>query len=266
MNGHRHAVVFGGDFNSGIPSAELTTFTSISGLTNVFAELRDPDAATGDPIDHIFYRGPYRVRQMQLRSGPAETSDQPWVLVELVSPPDGFAARYGNFVKLKHHQTGGSLHSHPLTYGHPGTSGQQQVTAYEGADDNDLWRIKGPNRGPNQAGRPVLDGHRIRLEHVLTRRNLHSHARRPSPVTRQQEVTCFGNDGRGDDNDDWRLEVEGGGPWEAGKRIRLIHLGTNHALHSHANAQHPQWTNGQQEVTAYAGRDDNDWWYPFHQR
>jgi hypothetical protein len=31
-------------------------------------------------------------------------------------------------------------------------------------------------------------------------------------------------------------------------------------LHSHSGASHKDHTAGQQEVTCFAGRDDNDWW------
>ena len=56
------------------------------------------------------------------------------------------------------------------------------------------------------------------------------------------------------------MEVDGGGEWKAGKRVRLIHVPTDHALHSHGGWSHPEWTMGQQEVTCYQWRDDNDWW------
>ena len=165
---------------------------------------------------------------------------------------------YGATIKLSHVFTGRTLHSHALNYGHSGTSGQQQVTAFEGADDNDLWRIKTAHGQPDRNGQPVRGGDVIRLEHVLTRRNLHSHSGHPSPVTRQQEVTCFGNGGQGDGNDNWKVELSG--DWFAKQRLRLVHVATNHALHSHAGPSHPQHTAGQQEVTGFSGRDDNDWW------
>lgn len=178
------------------------------------------------------------------------------------------AARYGTQVKMMHQSTTRTLHSHALPYAHPGTSGQQQVTAFEWLDDNDWWRVKGPHGQPenHKIGQPVQHGDIVRLEHVLTKRNLHSHGGIQSPLTKQQEVTCFGGNSIGDSNDNWRVEVEGGGTWESGKRLRLIHVNTNHALHSHYWWSHPSWTAGQQEVTAFASRDDNDWWSLFEVR
>lgn len=181
---------------------------------------------------------------------------------DILVPAAATAVRLGVTIKVRHWVTGRALHSHPLVYGHPGTSGQQQVTCFAGSDDNDLWLVNGPDGQPSGqgAGQSVQHGDVIRLEHVLTRRNLHSHGGFPSPVTRQQEVTCFGQSGAGDANDNWRVEVDGGRAWQAGSRVRLVHVPTNAALHSHQGFSHPQWTSGQQEVTGFGPRDHNDWW------
>lgn len=126
------------------------------------------------------------------------------------------AQNYGDIVKIKHVLTNTHLHSHAINYGHPNSSGQQQVTAFGGADDNDFWVIKA-GHGMNSRSGSINHGDVIRLEHYLTRRNLHSHAGIPSPVSGQQEVTCFGDNGNGDSNDNWRIEIEGGAP---GLRIK----------------------------------------------
>lgn len=44
----------------------------------------------------------------------------------------------------------------------------------------------------------VRCGDTIRLEHVLTKRNLHSEGLFMSMITEQQEVSAFGSDGLGD--------------------------------------------------------------------
>lgn len=182
---------------------------------------------------------------------------------DLVPEMTSTTMRYGMVLKLRHAATGRALHSHPFNYGHAGSSGQQQVTCFQDADSNDLWLLKGPDGLPVdfQSGQPVQHGNIIRLEHLATRRNLHSHVGFPSPVTDQQEVTCFGDGGIGDGNDNWRVEVDGGGTWVTERTIRLIHLPTNAALHSHAGFSDSQWTMGQQEVTGFAGRDSNDLWF-----
>ncbi len=171
--------------------------------------------------------------------------------------------RYGDVIKLRHKLTGCALHSHNLPYTHSNTSGQQQVTAFAGADRNDYWIVKGAHGFGAFDGRggPVRSHDIIRLEHQSTRKNLHSHIGRPSPITGQQEVTAYGMDGLGDTNDDWRIDVEGGGEWRENLPIRLIHVGSNCALHSHSGQSHPLFTAGQQEVTCFPNRDDNDIWF-----
>ncbi len=183
-------------------------------------------------------------------------------------PPASATVTYGSTVKIGHVLSGLTLHSHALSYGHPRSSGQQQVTCFGGADDNDLWRVKGPHgTAPGHAaGRPLRNGDTIRLEHVATGRNLHTHAGFPSPVSGQQELTCFGNRGVGDANDDWRVEVDRTAQWGARNRVRLVHVQTRVALHSHLGLSHPQWTAGQQEATGYTHRDDNDWWWLLERR
>ena len=51
-----------------------------------------------------------------------------------------------------------------------------------------------------------------------------------------------------------------GQPVKYGDTIRLKHVMTNYALHSHGiNYSHPH-SSQQQQVTAYAGHDSNDYW------
>ena len=171
--------------------------------------------------------------------------------------------RQGMVVKMRHQATGCALHSHRIPYSHPGTSGQQQVTCFAGGDDNDLWMLKGPHgqNTPQTYGQQIKHGDVVRLEHVATGRNLHSHGGISSPLTGQQEVTAFGINGNGDFNDNWCVEVDGAGPWTTDRAVRLIHVATGVALHSHAGWSDPVFTTGQQEVTGFAGRDSNDFWY-----
>lgn len=183
-----------------------------------------------------------------------------------LSPPDEApdlpAGTVGSWIRLRHVGTGRRLHSHPYDYGHAGGSGQQQVTCSATSEDDDVWRVRVGHRADEIPawGSSVEHGQVIRLEHVATNRNLHSHSGHRSPVTGQQEVTCYGVHGRGDGNDDWRLELVGAGRWAAGVRCRLVHRATGRALHSHEGFSHAVHTRGQQEVTGYVGRDDNDLW------
>lgn len=158
----------------------------------------------------------------------------------------------GDTVRVTHVLTGAHLHSHPFAYDHAGSSTQQQITGYAGSDNNDLWLLECSGSLQDKTG--------VQLRHVLTDRHLHSHPNHPAPVTpSQQEVTAWGGCGTTDLNDDWILEVEGGGVPGPSTRLRFIHKATGVALHSHKRSD-PRETMGQQEVTGYAGRDDNDWW------
>ena len=59
-------------------------------------------------------------------------------------------------------------------------------------------------------------GDTIRLEHVLTKRNLHSESLFMSMITEAQEVSAFGSDGLGDESntgreldDNWIINCHG---------------------------------------------------------
>jgi dolichyl-phosphate-mannose--protein O-mannosyl transferase len=85
-------------------------------------------------------------------------------------------------------------------------SGLQIVTAVESDKDiNSLFTIKeGENYPTKINGEPVLCGEVIRLEHITTGKNLHSHEFK-SFITNSQEACAFGEDGNGDVNDNFRI-------------------------------------------------------------
>ena len=165
---------------------------------------------------------------------------------------------YGMQLKLQHKGTGRRLHSHDSRY--PGGSKQQQVTGFDGDDDNDWWVIKAAHGAAEPAaGTRVTDGDVIRLQHSQTGRNLHSHGI-TSPVTKQQEVSAFGTGGHGDTNCNWRVRL---GQDDHGA-IRLHHVNTgrgadHHYLHSHGRML-PWWERRQGEVTVFGGKDRDDLW------
>jgi len=161
---------------------------------------------------------------------------------------------YGSILTLKHEATSHHLHSHPANYTHPGSSGQQQITCYNGSNSDNNFRIV-PGLGlPSLVG-PIANGSIVRLQHINTGAFLHSHVAK-SPVTGQQEVTGFTG---GDQNDNWRLELEGG-YFKQKSPFRLVHVATNRALHSHNAPYQTAPGNIQQEVTGFEGRDQNDFW------
>jgi len=71
----------------------------------------------------------------------------------------------------------------------------------------------------------ALGGTKIRLTHLETGCNLHSHNVR-SPLSSQQEITAYGADGQGDGGDDWVLYPVSGVSdkyWRKDQEINLRH-------------------------------------------
>ena len=64
------------------------------------------------------------------------------------------------------------------------------------------------NGGACVTGTPIKCGQVIRLMHLQTGTNLHTHGIR-SPLSNQHEVSCFGHDGVGDGGDDWMVVCDG---------------------------------------------------------
>ena len=94
-------------------------------------------------------------------------------------------------------------------------SGQQIVSCHERGDEiGSLWSVKeseyleeqtAEENELCQTGKPITCGQVIRLEHVQTGKNLHSHPI-PSPLSHKHEVSGYGDDGEGDGGDNWTIE------------------------------------------------------------
>lgn len=66
---------------------------------------------------------------------------------------------------------------------------------------------EGFHAAPCEVGKPVQCGETIRLEHLDTRKNLHSHLFR-APLSGNQEVSAFGDEnGNGDTGDNWQVHM-----------------------------------------------------------
>ena len=167
---------------------------------------------------------------------------------------------------------GGLLHSHVQTY--PVGSGQQQVTCYHYKDENNDWiilpRWDEPPYNPEGEIRFLQDGDVIRLNHVPTTRNLHSHTV-PAPVTKlNHEVSCYGNATVGDEKDYWVVEIVD--DIKSREKPKRIHSLTTRMRFRHqvlgcylraANAILPQWGFKQVEVSCDKENnpmDSHTWW------
>ena len=130
----------------------------------------------------------------------------------------------GSVIKLMNANHKVRLHSHDVKYG--SGSGQQSVTGTIMKEDvNSHWTVKGSDdKSFCMRGEAVECGQKIRLEHLTTHRNLHSH-HFSSPLSSQQEVSAFGEGGRGDTGDVWRVMCEGDF-WTRGDNVMLKHSDT----------------------------------------
>ncbi|NXG38485.1 SDF2 factor, partial [Dromaius novaehollandiae] len=148
------------------------------------------------------------------------------------------------------------LHSHDVRYG--SGSGQQSVTGVSAVDDsNSYWRVRGRTAAACERGAPVRCGQAIRLTHLGTGRNLHSH-RFTSPLSGNQEVSAFGEAGEGDDLDDWTV-VCGGSYWARDGEVRFRHASTDVFL-AVTGEQYGRPIHGQKEVHGAASPSPSDAW------
>ncbi|KAG6532726.1 hypothetical protein ZIOFF_006576 [Zingiber officinale] len=118
---------------------------------------------------------------------------------------------------------------------------------------------KSPPESSAKQGDVIPNGTIIRLQHMRTRKWLHSHLH-ASPITSNLEVSCFGGEEQSDTGDFWRLEIEGNDKtWKPGERIRLQHIDTSGYLHNH-DKKYTRIAGGQQEVCGIREkRPDNVW-------
>ncbi|AES73555.1 putative glycosyltransferase 39 [Medicago truncatula] len=165
---------------------------------------------------------------------------------------------YGSVIKLMHEKTKFRLHSHDVPYG--SGSGQQSVTGFPSVDDANSYWIVRPEPGTSaKQGDTIKSGTIIRLQHMRTRKWLHSHLH-ASPISGNLEVSCFGGENESDTGDYWRLLIEGSGKtWKQDQRFRLQHIDTSGYLHSH-DKKYSRIAGGQQEVCGVREkRADNVW-------
>ncbi|KAL0108617.1 hypothetical protein PUN28_015230 [Cardiocondyla obscurior] len=120
------------------------------------------------------------------------------------------------------------LHSHEVKYG--SGSGQQSVTGTSAKEDgNSYWLVKAESGKQCMRGKPISCGDTIRLEHVATKKNLHSHLV-SSPLSGKQEVSAYGDHkGEGDSGDNWMLICQSDF-WERDDTVTLKHIDTDRYL------------------------------------
>jgi dolichyl-phosphate-mannose--protein O-mannosyl transferase len=138
-------------------------------------------------------------------------------------------------------------------------SGQQSVTARPDGSEDQYWILHGAVGEECERGSAVAHGQTVRLQHANTRAWLHSHEHR-SPLSGQNEVSCFGSDESSDTGDNWIVEIpSGAGAWERGKKVRFKHADTGAYLHSHG-MKFGRPIAGHQEVCAAHSSGSNAMW------
>lgn len=131
-----------------------------------------------------------------------------------------FQVTCGSLIKLEHTKTGHYLHSHEVAYGAGRGSGQQSVTGFPEKDSgSSLWIVRGSRERCDQ-GTLIENGAVIKLQHAATRKWLHSH-QFYSPLSNQQEVSCFGSDQDSDTGDEWEVQWDDkANHWERDASVR----------------------------------------------
>nr|CAG4638751.1 EOG090X0E0P [Cyclestheria hislopi] len=162
----------------------------------------------------------------------------------------------GSVIKLQNLAYKVRLHSHDVKYG--SGSGQQSVTGTDVKEDvNSHWAVLGPLNLTCKRGDPVECGATIRLQHLSTRKFLHSH-HFSSPLSGNQEVSAFGENGVGDSGDHWKVICDGDF-WDRDDSVTLRHVDTQAYLASSGHS-YGRPINGQMEIVGLSRQDQTTKW------
>lgn len=187
-------------------------------------------------------------------------------IIGLVSAEDAEVTviTYGSAIKLEHKATNHRLHSHDVSYGTG--SRQQSVTGHHDlGDSNSFWIVKTAHGAARPlSGKVVKCGDTIRLQHLNTRKNLHSH-RHYAPLNRDYEVSAYRhNDGQwaeGDQGDNWVVDCVGREKeWGRFKDIRLMHEQDKTYMTATSKLQYGDPIPNQLHVSAGSRKTGNTIW------
>jgi dolichyl-phosphate-mannose--protein O-mannosyl transferase len=143
----------------------------------------------------------------------------------------------GSAIKLTHIESGAKHYLSSENKNLGSGSGQQIVTWIPTKSQTSaLWWLQESNDADTcKPGTPIRCGEKIRLTHLETKRNLHTHGI-PSPLSKQQEISGFGEDGKGDTGDDWIVECSTK-LWMRDQQVRFFHVDTQKYLAGSANVK-----------------------------
>ncbi|CRK99550.1 CLUMA_CG012867, isoform A [Clunio marinus] len=163
----------------------------------------------------------------------------------------------GSVVKLLNFDYKSRLHSHDVKYGTG--SGQQSVTGIENSDDvNSHWVLKGETGKVCERGEEIKCGDIIRMQHLSTGKNLHSHIF-SSPLSGNQEISAYGDEsGEGDTGDHWEV-ICNGDSWYRDTKGQLRHIDTRKYL-AMSGRTFGRPISGQMEVCGIqSGKSGSEW-------
>ncbi|KRZ69897.1 Stromal cell-derived factor 2 [Trichinella papuae] len=103
--------------------------------------------------------------------------------------------------------------------------------------------------GSGMLVQPIACNSVIRLQHSSTGCLLHSHSAFACPFSGNQEVSCFGKNGIGDEGDNWIVLCDKK-YWEKGDEVHFKHLQTDHYL-GMSSRKYDRPIVGQNEVCAF---------------
>uniref|UniRef100_A0A5K3ENK9 Stromal cell-derived factor 2 n=1 Tax=Mesocestoides corti TaxID=53468 RepID=A0A5K3ENK9_MESCO len=158
--------------------------------------------------------------------------------LSFVSSTNTNAVTCGSIIKLVNTDYDVRLHSHDVNYG--SGSGQQSVTGLKDVTDaGSYWQVKLEDKNTDYCrGLPIKCGQIIRLTHLSSKKNLHSHHFQ-SPLSRNFEVSAFGQNGIGDEGDNWEI-ICNDKTWMRESAVKFRHLSTSGYLHvSGSTFSHP---------------------------
>ena len=136
----------------------------------------------------------------------------------------------GSVIKLRNSADGRHLHSLQVNYG--SGSGQQAVVGTHAGDSSEsMWVVRDDGSTPCPQGTRLQSGDRVRFQHVSSGSWLHSHGHR-SPLSGNQEVSCYGSNQQSDSGDVWVVELENTKVWEQDSPVLIRHESTGAYLGS----------------------------------
>ena len=116
-------------------------------------------------------------------------------------------------------------------------SGQRIVSfTSEKAHHDSLFLIREAHDTPQCiAGEAIKCGDTIRMTHLFSNNNLHTHRVRSLLMGKHdgqsQEVTVFGHNGEGDGGDNWIVHCDGE-QWIRGEKVKFMHVGKQTSMHT----------------------------------